>query len=46
MLEDPILRDLFSGGLAFEYSTEKENAAGESPYPYTKFGKHNYGIGK
>ena len=39
------LRDLFSGGFAFEYSIEKENAGGESPYPFKKAGKQNYGIG-
>jgi len=45
MLTDPGLRDTFNGGFAFEYSIEMENARGESPYPFRKFGKQNYGIG-
>lgn len=46
MLEEPKLRNLFSGGFAFEYSIEAANAAPASPFPFIKFGKQNYGIGK
>lgn len=45
MLEEPKLRTLFSGGFAFEYSIEAANAAQESPFPFTTFGKQAYGIG-
>lgn len=45
MLTEPSLHELFAGGFAFEYSIEAANAAGESPFPFTKFGKQNYGIG-
>ena len=39
------LRQHFAGGFAFEYSIERENAFHDSPYPFTKMGKQNYGIG-
>eukprot|EP00934_Nitzschia_sp_Nitz4_P007761 Nitzschia sp. Nitz4//scaffold349_size16934//11381//13073//NITZ4_008849-RA/size16934-snap-gene-0.4-mRNA-1//-1//CDS//3329548710//7751//frame0 len=45
ILREPDLHDLFAGGFAFEYSMEYANAANESPYPFTKFGKQDYGIG-
>ena len=45
LLEKKELRDLFSGGFAFEYSMEMENAKSASPYPFTTFGKQNYGVG-
>jgi 1,3-beta-glucanosyltransferase GAS5 len=45
LLERPELRDVFSGGFAFEYSTEAENAKAQSPFPFKKFGKQNYGLG-
>jgi 1,3-beta-glucanosyltransferase GAS5 len=45
LLEEPTLRDQFSGGVVFEYSIEMENAKTESPYPFHKFGHQNYGVG-
>ncbi|OQR92917.1 glycoside hydrolase [Achlya hypogyna] len=36
---------VFAGGLAFEFSTENANSAADSPYPFTKFGTQNYGLG-
>lgn len=45
LLEQPALRDTFAGGLVFEYSMEYENAKGESPFPFKRFGKQNYGLG-
>jgi 1,3-beta-glucanosyltransferase GAS5 len=45
LLEEPSLREQFSGGVAFEYSIEMENAKTESPYPFHKFGHQNYGVG-
>lgn len=35
----------FAGGFVFEYSTEKVFAEDSSPYPFTKSGFGNYGIG-
>lgn len=46
MLDQESMRDTFAGGFAFEYSIEKANAGGESPYPFNKFGKQNYGASK
>ena len=45
ILEEPIMREPFNGGFAFEYSIEMENAKSESPYPFDKFGLQNYGVG-
>jgi hypothetical protein len=45
LLEDDGMRALFAGGFAFEYSIEYENAFSDSPFPFNKFGKQNYGIG-
>lgn len=42
LLTEPTLREQFSGGVAFEYSIEKENAG---PYPFQKFDKQGYGLG-
>lgn len=39
LMEEPDLREYFSGGFAFEYSIEWQNAAFESPWPFTKEGK-------
>ena len=36
-------RTQFQGGVAFEYSLERANAA--SPYPFTSYGVTNYGVG-
>ncbi|KAE9303224.1 hypothetical protein PF008_g22281 [Phytophthora fragariae] len=41
-------REVFSGGFAFEYSTELQNSAYSTPpsaYPFTSFGPQNYGLG-
>ncbi|TYZ57041.1 hypothetical protein PybrP1_000009 [[Pythium] brassicae (nom. inval.)] len=35
----------FSGGCAFEYSTENANSKSTSAFPFTKFGPQNYGLG-
>jgi hypothetical protein len=43
---EPDVREQFAGGFVFEYSIEKENAQSESPYPFAKFGKQNYGVGE
>lgn len=45
LVTEPDLRQQFSGGLVFEYSTELQNAIGTSAYPFTTFGAQNYGIG-
>jgi len=45
ILEEPIMREPFNGGFAFEYSIEMENAKSESPYPFDQFGLQNYGVG-
>ncbi|TDH66890.1 hypothetical protein CCR75_004141 [Bremia lactucae] len=42
---DSTFRDIFAGGLVFEYSTERANAQDESPYPFTSYGAQNYGLG-
>ncbi|CAI5709751.1 hypothetical protein KXD40_005449 [Peronospora effusa] len=44
-LFDSTFRDVFAGGFAFEYSTEKVNAEDKSPYPFKKYGPQNYGTG-
>ncbi|RLN50535.1 hypothetical protein BBJ28_00014066, partial [Nothophytophthora sp. Chile5] len=39
-------RQVFSGGFAFEYSTENANSKGaNSAYPFTTYGAQNYGLG-
>lgn len=45
LMTEPDLREQFSGGFVFEYSTELQNAIGTSPYPFTSFGAQNYGVG-
>lgn len=45
LMTEPDLREQFSGGFVFEYSTEMKNAIGDSAYPFTSFGHQNYGIG-
>lgn len=45
LLEEPFMRDVFSGGFAFEYSIEMEYAKSDSPYPFQRLGGQNYGIG-
>lgn len=45
MLEEPFMRDIFSGGFAFEYSIEMAYAKSDSPYPFTHLGGQNYGVG-
>ncbi|OQR89673.1 glycoside hydrolase [Thraustotheca clavata] len=42
IIKDP---DLLAGGFAFEFSTELRNSKADSPYPFTSFGKQNYGVG-
>ncbi|OQR92451.1 glycoside hydrolase [Thraustotheca clavata] len=37
--------DIFTGGFAFEFSTENANSKADSPYPFTKYGTQNYGLG-
>ena len=39
------MREVFSGGFAFEYSIEMEYAKSGSPYPFEHLGGQNYGIG-
>lgn len=41
---DPYTKVL-NGGFVFEYNTEMANARSTSPYPFTKFGPQNYGLG-
>lgn len=36
---------ILGGGFVFEYNTEMANARSTSPYPFTKFGPQNYGLG-
>lgn len=38
-------RDYIAGGFVFEFSTELVNSQSTSPYPFTKFGPQNYGLG-
>jgi hypothetical protein len=38
-------RAVFSGGFAFEYSTENANSKSSSAYPFTAYGAQNYGLG-
>ncbi|TYZ58582.1 hypothetical protein PybrP1_003877 [[Pythium] brassicae (nom. inval.)] len=38
-------RQVFSGGFVFEFSTENANSKADSPYPFTAYGKQNYGLG-
>ncbi|TMW62931.1 hypothetical protein Poli38472_005549 [Pythium oligandrum] len=38
-------RAMFNGGFVFEYSTENANSKADAPYPFTKFGGQNYGLG-
>ena len=45
LLEEPFMREVFSGGFAFEYSIEMAYAKSDSPYPFHHAGKQNYGIG-
>ena len=40
-----LLQIIQQGGFAFEYSIEWQNAIGDSPYPFTKSGSANYGVG-
>ncbi|GAX10076.1 hypothetical protein FisN_2Lh345 [Fistulifera solaris] len=42
LLEEPSLREQFNGGIAFEYSIERENAG---QYPFKTFNKQGYGVG-
>ncbi|OQS04248.1 3-ketodihydrosphingosine reductase, partial [Thraustotheca clavata] len=37
--------DVFTGGFAFEFSTENANSKADAPYPFTSFGAQNYGLG-
>ncbi|GLD95307.1 hypothetical protein PINS_up003951 [Pythium insidiosum] len=39
------LREQFNGGFVFEYSTENANSKADSPWPFTKYGAQNYGLG-
>ncbi|EQC41397.1 hypothetical protein SDRG_01368 [Saprolegnia diclina VS20] len=36
---------IFTGGFAFEFSTENANSKADAPYPFTSFGGQNYGLG-
>lgn len=45
LLEQPYMREVFSGGFAFEYSMEMEYAKSDSPYPFTRLGGQSYGVG-
>lgn len=45
LLEEPSIREVFSGGFGFEYSIEMANTKSDSPYPFTHLGGQNYGIG-
>lgn len=45
LMTEPDLREQFSGGFVFEYSTELQNAMATSPYPFKSFGAQNYGVG-
>ncbi|DAZ94665.1 TPA: hypothetical protein N0F65_000945 [Lagenidium giganteum] len=38
-------RDVFNGGFVFEYSTERANSKKDADYPFTSYGKQNYGLG-
>ncbi|KAF1334014.1 hypothetical protein FI667_g2164, partial [Globisporangium splendens] len=44
-LHTKTFRQVFTGGFAFEYSTENANAKSESAYPFTSYGAQNYGLG-
>ncbi|KAJ0412795.1 hypothetical protein ATCC90586_002425 [Pythium insidiosum] len=44
-LHSTAFRAEFSGGFVFEYSTENANSKKDSPYPFTKYGEQNYGLG-
>ncbi|TYZ66239.1 hypothetical protein PybrP1_001770 [[Pythium] brassicae (nom. inval.)] len=44
-LFSPEMRAVFSGGFTFEFSTENANSKADSPYPFTKYGPQNYGLG-
>nr|AIG55987.1 secreted protein [Achlya hypogyna] len=37
--------DVFTGGFAFEFSTENANSKADAPYPFTSYGAQNYGLG-
>ncbi|EQC41721.1 hypothetical protein SDRG_01677 [Saprolegnia diclina VS20] len=37
--------DVFTGGYAFEFSTENANSKADAPYPFTSYGAQNYGLG-
>jgi hypothetical protein len=39
------MADVFSGGFAFEFSTENANSKADAPYPFSGFGTQNYGLG-
>jgi len=45
----PEFSDVFAGGFVFEYSTEESLSTAEygapSPYPFTTYGRDNYGVG-
>ncbi|RHY64912.1 hypothetical protein DYB26_007779 [Aphanomyces astaci] len=44
-LLSPTFADVFAGGFAFEFTTEKANSEKDSPYPFKTFGAQNYGLG-
>ncbi|KAF1334009.1 hypothetical protein FI667_g2162, partial [Globisporangium splendens] len=44
-LHTKTFRQVFTGGFAFEYSTENANAKAASAYPFTSYGAQNYGLG-
>ncbi|KAJ0412794.1 hypothetical protein ATCC90586_002424 [Pythium insidiosum] len=44
-LHSKALREQFNGGFVFEYSTENANSKADSPWPFTKYGAQNYGLG-
>lgn len=44
-MNSPDYSEYFSGGFAFEYSTENANSKSTSVFPFTEFGPQNYGLG-
>ncbi|GLD95311.1 hypothetical protein PINS_up003955 [Pythium insidiosum] len=44
-LHSTAFRAEFSGGFVFEFSTENANSKKDAPYPFTKYGEQNYGLG-
>jgi len=39
------MSNVFSGGFAFEFSTENANSKVSAPYPFSAYGAQNYGLG-